>query len=302
MKTYVKVFLIIGLCLFVSGLVIGGIGFSMGARGIAFDSDFKMFFMDKDNDYIKKTAQTGEFSSIEADIDLGDIRILTSDKFEAEYIYSSYSGEPEIYVEDSVLKIKWRNSRKISFGMNFQSPKITVYLPGDTELNDVNINNNLGAVTVDGLKNIKNIAVSASLGGVNLLNLKSESLTADVASGNLKADGLESEDLYLTCNLGSLKAENLITEGNTKITNRMGNTEIGGELKGRINVDADLGSVKITTNLHQLDYNSKIDVDLGTFKLNGEKKHNQWSSTVRDSDYELNVHVKSGNLDIEYKD
>lgn len=190
-------------------------------RGVELEGD--VVFTDNDNT---------PFSSIDLDVDLGEVTIAAADDFGVEIecwgkgyeINHWYSGDT-LYIEDTDNGIQLLPD---SFGSN-----ITVYVPMDVWL---------------------------------------ESLYVDLDLGSLTLAGLQLEYADIDLDLGDLTGEALTVATSMHVEASLGAVNLFGDLGEYVEISADLGSVQLGLTRPASEYCCELEADMGSVTVDGKKQ------------------------------
>ena len=197
-------------------MVIGCIVF--GGVMSAINWDFKKLSTEK---YETNTyTVNNEFGSISVNTNTADILFVLSQNNECKVVcYEEKNMKHSVDVRDNTLVVKVLNTKKWyeHIGINFGTPKVTVYLPND-KYENLNIKGNTGRILIPKDFNFKNIDVSVSTGAVKnyanaLKNIKIKASTGSVTAKNITADTLD-----ISTSTGEIIAESIRCEGEAKFS------------------------------------------------------------------------------------
>lgn len=149
----------------------------------------------------------GRFSGVDISLDVGTLKVCTTDGEAAYFTTSVSEAQLQYFVENGVLTISVASSSgsngfyflspdSFTFGFGstqaYTSEGLTLYLPRDMDLNTVDI--------------------SAEHGDVSLSGLPCETLTVTVDSGDLAGESLTCDSLSLFCDYGDMTLSDCSTE------------------------------------------------------------------------------------------
>lgn len=172
------------------------------------------------------------FTSIDLDVDLGNVTIAAGDDYGVEIecwgkgyeINHWYSGDT-LYIEDTDNGIQLLPD---SFGSN-----ITIYVPSDVWL---------------------------------------ESLYVDLDLGSLTLAGLNMEYAEITLDLGDLTGEALTVVTSMHVEASLGAVILFGDLGEYVEISADLGSVQLGLSKPASEYACELEADMGSITVDGKKQ------------------------------
>lgn len=143
------------------------------------------------------------FKNISINVKTADIVFVASEKAKTEVVcYEQDNANHEVSVDNDTLTIKLVDERKWyeHIGINFRTPKITVYLPQGE---------------------YGNLTVSASIGDIDIKNLSAENINLTVTTGEIEAKSITCNgDFKTTVSTGEVElkdvsCKNLSSNGNT---------------------------------------------------------------------------------------
>ena len=145
------------------------------------------------------------FESIELDMQLGDVRILTGDDF-------SWSGKfpervmPVFKVSGNQLKITQKSGRKVNLNIGENTCLLTITIPKGTSLRSVEADMDLGTFSADDLT-CEKADFDLDLGSLTLSGCTVGSLEADVDLGSIELKNCSLDKAKLNTDLGSIKID-----------------------------------------------------------------------------------------------
>lgn len=234
----------VGVVLFIIGIGIGGL------TGNAFGGDYKF-----------ESEKLEEFKNVELDADMYDVSFVKGESYKIEYNYLEKYGKPnQVEVIDDTLYFtshsnKWKNKffnfDLINlFGNNEKrEQQVTVYLPEKANINEVNI--------------------ELDMGDLELKDLNIKDLSADLNLGDISGEKLVVETSNISLDMGDFEFEDFVSKGLEADMN-LGDFDVSGKLEGLTVVNSDMGSININTTLSKESYSYNVDVDMGDVKINRE--------------------------------
>lgn len=169
-----------------------------------------------------------EFDDILIDTDAADIRVLLSDDGECRVeCYEEVNTRHSVVVNNGTLTVELIDNRTVQnfighIGLDFGSPKITVYLP-EAKYQSLVIDENTGDVSLENIS-VDTLDISVNTGDVSL---------TDIASKNIISSG----------NTGSIYLNNVIAEEKLSVERNTGDVEFKSCDAAEIYVNTDTGSV-----------------------------------------------------------
>ena len=190
-----KIWLIIATTLLLTGCII------FGGVMTVYKWDFSKLSTNKYE--TNKYDIADNFKNISVNVKTADIVFVASEKAKAEVVcYEQDNANHEVSVDNDTLTIKLVDERKWyeHIGINFRTPKITVYLPQGE---------------------YGNLTVSASTGDIDIKNLSAENINLTVTTGEIEAKSITCNgDFKTTVSTGEVElkdvsCKNLSSNGNT---------------------------------------------------------------------------------------
>jgi len=211
----------IAIILLIVGIVLCGIGYSMGANmGIYMDSTgFHT---------TPKTQQTyqqnfNQITSINVISSNQKIEIQSGDSYsiEAQYTYNC----PEITFENGALTVDSKNNNNPWFQIgSFLTDKITITLPENIQLASLSTQNDNGSITIDNPLNAQNFNVKNDNGTIKISDITSDNATIKNGNGSINLTNFITQSGTITNSNGSITATNI--EGKNTFTNENGSINI----------------------------------------------------------------------------
>ncbi len=157
-------------------------------------------------------------------------------------IYVEYkgNGKTQAFVEENELHIKVLNVD------NWNSSCMTLYLPIDTEFDEIDLE--LGA------------------GQMNLNNLKAGDMEMNLGAGQVLAEGLRAENVVISVGAGDVTLEQAKL-GTLKMDVGAGNCEIGGTISGNVEAECAMGNISFKLTGEETDFNYVIQCVTGNITI-----------------------------------
>lgn len=220
-------------------IIAGGVTFVIIMSVIGWD--FKMLSTQK---YQTNTHNiTNDFTSLSIDTTTANITFVpTQDSKCSVVCYEQDKAKHSVSVTDGILTIKLNDARKWydSIGINFSSPKITVYIPQgdygnlsikivtgnvdipkDFKFENINIEGTTGQVT-SSASVLKNIKIELTTGKINLKNLSADTLDLKTSTGETALTSVTCKNLTSNQTTGDIKLTNVIAEEKFSLTTNTG--------------------------------------------------------------------------------
>ena len=186
------------------------------------------------------------FSDIKVVCDTSDIGFVPCEEEGVRVVcYERSSSKYSVNVKDGALEIKVENSGKWYeyIGINFSSPKITVYLPEKVYAN-IEIKTSTGDVSL-GSVSADNVSVSVRTGDVKISNASiSEKLAITVTTGDANVENTTCKSLVSKGNTGDILLDRVRAEDRIEITRSTGDVTFKESDADSIFVATGTGEVK----------------------------------------------------------
>lgn len=214
MKTKTKIWLIIA-----SSLVLIGCIIFAGAM-TTLKWDFTKLATVK---YETNTYEIGEtFDSISINTDTADIIFALSDDGNCRVeCHEEENSKYCVTVEDGTLNVEFIDERSVYhfigyIGLNFDSPKITVYLPND-KYESLDINEDTGDITIPDCFSFGDINIELSTGNVDCYPSASDKIKITTSTGYIDVENLTTDTLDLTTSTGAITVGDVTCENDVTV-------------------------------------------------------------------------------------
>lgn len=268
-----------GILLSLAGWIFGGI------RGLSGVEDRVHWISFGGGDEENRTVDLEKFRSIDLECDTADVEFIEGDKFAAELTYDKKSGQPKMAVKNQTLTIvdSGRSSKWFHFdifGRDYVKTRITIYYPKNTTFNKVNVQNDMGAVELEGIT--------------------AKDINIQVDTGYLEMNSIRADKLKVNVDMGGAEGSDLIVKG-AELSVDAGSLELSGQFTGTTKLNCDLGSIVLTTDLPRESYSIEADCDLGDCTVDGRSVGENYISENADAKNKMTVEVDSGSAEINFE-
>lgn len=214
MNTKAKIWITVGGLLILLGCII----FAGAMSTIKWD--FSKLSTDK---YEENKHEINEpFSALSFDTDTADVTLIPSDDSSTSIVcYERENEKHSVSVKDGVLTVELTDSQKWYeyIGINFESPKITVYLPAG-DYGELSVKSDTGDVKIPKDFAFESIEFSASTGDIENYASASKDIKIETTTGDVRLDGVSAESISITVstgdsNLANITCKNLVSRGST---------------------------------------------------------------------------------------
>lgn len=167
-----------------------------------------------------------EFDGISIKTDTADIIFAVSEDGKCRVeCYEEKKAKHSVSAQDGTLAIEVTNNKRWYdyIGLNFGSPKITVYLP-KTEYTLLLANGKTGDIKLPEGFAFKNVDVSLSTGTVDVFADVSEKIKIQTTTGNICVEDISTGTLDLSVSTGKVTVSGVTCKGDVTVGVTTGNT------------------------------------------------------------------------------
>ncbi len=171
---------------------------------------------------------TEDFADISVKANTASITLLPSDGDECRVVCHEDVKEPHtVKVEDGTLKIEVTNKKAWydHIGINFSSPKITVYLP-KAEYGALSVKGSTGAVEIPRELGLKSAEVAVSTGSVKCYATVEDSLNIKATTGDIYLEKISAGSLMLSVSTGRITVSDVRCTGDVSLRVSTGRASI----------------------------------------------------------------------------
>lgn len=199
-------------------------------------------------EYITSTEYVGEdFNGIRLKSYTADIAFLPSDDGKCKVVsYDREGVEYSVAVTDGVLTVEAVDGQKWYeyAGINFETPKITVYLP-KSEYTALTIDEKTGDINVPKEFVFESVNMSVSTGNVKFGASVSGALTIKATTGDVRIEDTALSSLEISVSTGNVTVTN-VSAGEVAVTVTTGKTNMTGVLCSGITSRGSTGSITLS--------------------------------------------------------
>ena len=246
MSKFIKVSLIvIGSCI-LAGAILFGIGFNLCGGVIDFRYDLnRRELVSKGEKYVLELTELDDFKDIEADLSIGDLKFIKSDKFAIEYEY--YDVEPEFSVDNGKLTVKTADQFfDLSFDFSVSNKSyMKIYYPDGAEFNDLSVDLSCGNLNIDGMNVSGKSVFDNSCGNVTVNNYTAKDVEIDLSSGNFSSDTMTVDTIISDNSCGDIIFNNLTCNTSFESINSCGLISVNDSvLNGKVTRTAEIRVIR----------------------------------------------------------
>ena len=188
-----------------------------------------------------------EFSNLSMNTDTADIIFALSDvgKCRVE-CYEDEKVKHSVAVQENTLVIKMIDEKSWYdyIGINFGSPKITVYLP-KAEYTSLFINGSTGDIEIPKNFKFEGVDISLSTGDVNFFASASKLIIIKTSTGNICVENTSAGTLDLSASTGRITVSNVICGGDANINVSTGRTNLNNIECKNLTSSGDTGNISL---------------------------------------------------------
>ena len=166
-----------------------------------------------------------EFDGISMKTDTADIIFAVSKDGKCRVdCYEEKKAKHSVSIQDGMLAIEVTNNKRWYdyIGLNFDSPKITVYLP-KTEYTSLFASGKTGDIKLPDEFAFKNVDVSLSTGAVDVFADVSERIKILTTTGNIRVENISAGTLDLSVSTGKATVSGVTCKGDITVAVTTGN-------------------------------------------------------------------------------
>ena len=162
------------------------------------------------------------FDGISMNTDTADIAFVLSDDGNCRVeCHEEANAKHSVTVEGGILTVELIDERSVCdfieyIGLNFGSPRITVYLP-KTEYTNLRINGDTGDIEIPNDFMFKDVDISLSTGDVEFCASASEKIEIGTSTGDICAENISAGSLDLTVSTGKVTVSDVSCEGDVTV-------------------------------------------------------------------------------------
>ena len=261
MNRTTKIWLVTAASLLVFGFVI------LGLSACAIGGDFSNMSTKK---YETNTYDVDEkFDSISVDVDTSKIVFLPSDDGKTKVVcYEEKNMRHSVSVREGSLVINSVDTRKWyeHIGVNFDSPKVTVYLPSN-EYSSLTVKGDTGYVDIPDNFTFNNINIKVSTGNVKCRANVSEEIRVVASTGDVSLEDISVGSLSLSLSTGRASASNINCNGDIIIETSTGNIKLSDTACKSVSLVSNTGKIELMNVVAS----EKLDIEIDTGDVVFEK-------------------------------
>lgn len=169
-----------------------------------------------------------DFKNIKIITDTADIIVMPSENTNSLVVCNEQEKLNHIVkLEDNTLLIKVNDTRKWYeyIGINFNTPKITIYLP-KTEYNELLIKSSTGEVNIPKNFKFKNIDIVVNTGNITNYASAYDEIKIKTSTGNIRVENIIAGTLKFSTSTGKVDVKKVNCSNDIKINVSTGDTRL----------------------------------------------------------------------------
>ena len=181
--------------------------------------------------------------------------------------FEKEKSKHSVSVENKKLSIQVLDQQKWydHIGINFNTPKITVYLP-EGSYSDLIIKGSTGDLEIEKGFSFANISVTKSTGDVVCCASASDTINIKTTTGDITVDDITSDNVDLSVTTGNIKAKSVICNNTLNIKVTTGKSNIVSSRCGQFISAGSTGDISIDNLIVSQDISIKRSTGNITFK------------------------------------
>lgn len=289
--------------------------------GFRYVSGWGSHFLDRDDamEFEVEKAVVEPITSIDINTKIADVQLIEADDFYVEIDYLYWDREPEYSIEDGKLYFDDSDALPDSYSINFNLNNIIkVYLPKETALSMLNIENSSGDVNIAGFV-ADDMNVTVSYGDLTVKEAAATDADITLSSGTSKISDFQAGELNFTNSYGNARFSNINT-GEAVLPEGTDFESIDIEMSsGDVTLSGvNTASLEVTNSYGDIDCESltadKFDMNLSSGNLDVKDsdlkdidvRNSYGDVTLRlvgpDTDYSLDLDTSYGDISVDGKD
>ena len=191
---------------------------------------------------------TDDFNKLSFETETADIVFLPSEDGKCKVIcYESENLKSSVSVADDTLTVKNVDTRKWyqHIGINFESPKITVYLPKE-DYAALTIDESTGDVEIPKDFKFGSIGISVSTGDVTCYASSEGDIQIESSTGRVYLENVTAKSLCISLSTGNVTVKNSTFDGDVSVKLSTGNTELSHVSCKNVVTDGSTGDITLT--------------------------------------------------------
>jgi len=210
-----------------------------------------------------------DFGGISVLSDTADVAFLPSEDARTRVVCLERSRERHVVtVADGVLTVKLNDTRKwyeyISFGFDFTSPKVTVYLPAGA-CGTLEVKSDTGDVEIPKAFSFASIDVSGSTGRVSCRASATDALKLRTSTGEILLEDVTASSVSLSVSTGAVSASRVDCAGEFSLCVSTGAATVSDVTCKRFETVGSTGGVRLTRLICSEDM--RVERDTGDVSL-----------------------------------
>lgn len=195
------------------------------------------------------------FSGLNVETDTMDVTVQQGKEYGISYEVAEKDAF-QYSLENGTLTITQKHPKHWIGGVYMRSAQVTVTVPDDAKLDDVDI--------------------TASVGDVSVRGIITENFFCELDTGDFTAENARLGDSTINADVGNVTLKKVLTKD--------------------LNVTSDVGDVDASLAGAEKDYNVTLEADVGNATLNGEHVRKSTRMDAPDADFDIDISADVGDI------
>ncbi|MEH6944318.1 DUF4097 family beta strand repeat-containing protein [Bacillus sp. JJ722] len=309
---------IIASCIIVVGIVLAVIGYMSGAVFTVVTTKDGLKVIDWKEIEVE-TQSLDAFSDIDANLTDTDIKIIPSNDYKIKISkHKELDKEFTYKVDNNKLIIESKGLLESNKGLinitigGIPQTKIEIYVPQDTTLKNVTVDNKFGDTHLDGLNsdtlkldsqdadlsfkdiNTNSFEIKNNFGDIVANSVTTKALSIDMKDGDLEFSSVDANSTDITNQFGDVTLRDFNSEGlNIKGTD--GDIDVDGLLLGKSMISSNFGDIKVRVSNKESELSYNIDNKFGDITVNSNEYKTNANRQVK-TENNLDMNAKDGDI------
>lgn len=168
-----------------------------------------------------------DFHSIALNTDVADIQLAVCETGPCRVeCHEAENASHRVSVENGVLTVEAPETwTSFFFSINFDSPKIRVYLP-KTQYDSLSIQSDVGNVEIPQGLSFQDVVISLSTGNVAFGGSAAGTVQIQTETGDIRTENVSAGGLHLSTSTGDMEVFHLRCQGDVQVDTEVGDTRL----------------------------------------------------------------------------
>lgn len=244
----------------------------------------------------------GHFDKLDIKIGTVNLNIVEGEQYKIE-IDIKRNVDLSYGIKGKTLHVKQKFEPQFNMGdLNTrQDGSITITVPRDMKLEEVEIESGVGQGLIENIKT-KKLEMESGVGIVKIKEVIADETIISCGVGDLNIEGLTAEKIKVEGGVGSIKVYDLISN-KLEASIGVGSVLLEGDVKGNIAIEGGIGGLELNLAGRESDYNYIIERGGGKITINGTKQSGVGDVKIQnDGRHDVEISVGLGEIKITTKE